>query len=125
MLQSRLAQNIVIVILAILAALVLWWGWDNAVKTARSKSVLKDAAVLTQGFKYFYTDQNRYPSTGEFTDSNLMRSYMSNFPPQNFATTACAKSFDYYNANPKIYELRICLPKAVSGYKAGWNVYRN
>ncbi len=124
MLQSRLSQNIVMAVLAIITVLVLLWGWSNAVASSRSKAVLKDARAITQGFKYFYNDQNRYPSTGEFTNSNLMRSYINNFPPQTFSSSVCAKSFDYYNATPKTYELRICLLKATEGYKAGWNVFK-
>lgn len=124
MIQSRWSQNIFLGLLLVILALLVWWGWGNGVSSAQSKRIAKDAQVITEGFKEFFKDQNRYPTTGEFQNNNLMRPYIVNFPPQEFTSEICSKSFDYFNATPQTYELRFCLPKAVSGYPAGWNTLK-
>lgn len=124
MIQSRWSQNILLGLLLVILALLVWWGWSNGVRSAQSKRIVKDAKAITDGFKEFYKDQNRYPATTEFSDNNLMRPYITNFPPQEFPSELCQKNFDYFNANPQTYELRFCLPKAVSGFPAGWNTLK-
>lgn len=93
-------------------------------RSAKSKRTLKDAQVIAQGFDEFYKDQNRYPSTVEFEDNNLMRTYITNFPPVEYPTPVCAKTFDYFNPSSNTYELRFCLSKAVGGYNTGWNTIK-
>ena len=104
--------------------LLVWWGWGNGVRAAQSKRIVKDAKVITEGFKEFYKDQNRYPANTEFDEPNLLRPYITNFPPQEFSTEVCPETFDYYNASPQVYELRFCLSKAVNGYAVGWNTLK-
>lgn len=124
MIVSRWSQNILLGLLVVILLLLVWWGWSNGVRAAQSNRIVKDAQSIKEGFKEFYKDQNRYPSTGEFTDSNLIRPYVTNFPPQNFPTANCPRSFDYFNSNPQTYELRFCLPKAAAGFPAGWNTLK-
>lgn len=124
MIQSRWSQNVLLSVLFIILVLLIWWGWGNGVRSAQSKRIVKDARAITEGFAEFYKDQNRYPTTGEFQDSNLLRPYIVNFPPQEFPTEICSNSFDYFNATPQTYELRFCLSKAVSGYQMGWNTLK-
>ncbi len=124
MLQSNWSQNTLIGLAAVVLVVLCAWGWNNGLKASRSKTIIKDARAIQEGFKHFRTDQNRYPTTGEFEQENVMRAYLSNFPPQSFPSEGCEKSFDYYSANPEVYELRICLPKAASGFAAGWNTLK-
>jgi hypothetical protein len=124
MLQSRWSQNLLTVISVIVLVLLCLWGWNNGLAAGRSKTILKDAKAIQEGFKYFYKDQNRYPTTGEFEDANIMQAYLSNFPPQSFPNELCPKTYDYYSATPQTYELRICLPKGVSGYPEGWSTLK-
>jgi len=124
MIQSRWSQNVLLGLLILVLLLLSWWGWNNAVRAAESKRIVKDAKMVSQAFVEFHKDQNRYPATTEFIDNNVMRAYIANFPPQNFPTGACPKSFDYFNDSPQVYELRFCLPKATGGYKVGWNVLK-
>lgn len=121
MIQARWSQNILLGFLVVLLVLLTWWGWSNGVRSAKSKRIVKDAQVMTQAFKEFHNDQNRYPATTEFKDNAVMRTYISNFPPQTFTSELCEKSFDYFNANSQTYELRFCLPKAVNSFKKGLN----
>ncbi len=121
MFQTRWFHNTLIILLALAIAGLLFWTWTNGYKAAKSKTILKDANAMTQGFEYFLKDQNRYPTTGEFTDNNLMRTYISNYPPQTFPGGVCAQTYDYFSASPNSYELRFCLPKGMKGYQTGWN----
>lgn len=124
MIQSRWSQNVFLATLCVVLLLASVWGWSNGVKAAKSKRIAKDAEAIASGFAEFYKDQNRYPSTGEFEDSNLLRSYITNFPPQEFWTPNCPQSFDYYNASSTTYELRFCISKAVMGYSVGVNTIK-
>jgi hypothetical protein len=124
MIQSRWSQNVLLGLLIVILLLLAWWGWGNALRAAQSKRVVKDAQTMIVGFTEFQKDQNRYPATSEFGDNDVMRRYITNFPPQNFPTQTCPKTFDYYSATPTTYELRFCLSKVVKGYKAGWNIVK-
>lgn len=124
MIQSGWSQNLLVGALVVLIAFFSWWGWDNGVRAARAKRIVKDAQTMTAGFAEFFKDQNRFPATNEFENNSVLRPYISNFPPQQFPTEACPETFDYYNAAPNTYELRFCLPKAVKGFKEGWNTLK-
>ncbi|HMQ02211.1 MAG TPA: hypothetical protein PKD79_04080, partial [Candidatus Doudnabacteria bacterium] len=97
----------------------------NGQRSAQSRQVVKDVSAITQALEYFYQDQNRYPAIGEFEDQNVMRQYLSNFPPQEFTSGVCPQSFGYANTFRNDYELRFCLSKGVRGYQAGWNVIKS
>ncbi len=114
-----------ITVLALAALGAIGLGMLNGVKAAQSRQISKDAKAIIAGLEYFYKDQNRYPFVGEFEDQNVMRQYVSGFPPREFPSELCEKSYDYVNNFRNDYELRICLPKGVSGYKAGWNVIKS
>ncbi len=121
MIQSRWSQNVLLAFVALVLVLLSLWGWDNGVRAAKAKRIVKDANMMVAAFAEFHKDQNRYPATAEFQDLNVMRRYISNFPPQEFPSETCPQTFDYYNAAPQVYELRFCLPKAVNGFVEGWN----
>ena len=123
MLQSRWSQNVFVGIIAVVLLALVIWGYMSGIQAARSKMVLKDAKAIAAGVEHFKADQNRYPTTTEFDNNSLMRLYISNFPPQRFLSELCEKNLEYVNPNARTYELRVCLPKGVDGYRAGWNVY--
>lgn len=110
-----------IVALVLLTIGLLWLAITNGQRSAQSRQTVKDAVAITKALEYFYQDQDRYPSSDEFTDQNVMRQYLNNFPPQEFNSTVCPDSFDYVNTFRSDYELRFCLPKGVQGYQTGWN----
>lgn len=137
----RIIKYISIGLLTVLAILGILWTFNNGKQAGQSRQVIKDGRAIQQALEYFYQDQNRYPSTDEFLDQNLMRQYLSNFPPQQFVSSICpapvdfskTTSLDSASTNTKLanfvyvnnfrndYELRLCLPKGVQGYRAGWN----
>jgi type II secretory pathway pseudopilin PulG len=123
---KRIVKYICLVLLTLLAVVAIRWAFVNGQYAGQSRQALKDGRAIAQALEYFYQDQNRYPSTDEFTDQNLMRQYLSGFPPQQYVSPSCparngGSTFGYVNNFRKDYELRICLPKAVKGYNAGWN----
>lgn len=124
MLQSNWSQNTLLGVSGVILLFVGWWGWTNGLAASRSKTIIKDAKSMQQAFEQFRKDQNRYPTTDEFRDNNVMRAYLTNFPPQTFPNKICNKSYDYYSAAPQLYELRICLPKKAGGYQQGWNTLK-
>ena len=124
MIQSRWSQNILVGLLIVILSSLAWWGWGNGIDAARAKRIVKDARAMSAGFTEFYKDQNRYPATTEFENNNLLRPYISNFPPQTFPSEICPKTFEYYNSAPQVYELRFCLPKAVNGFQIGWSTLK-
>lgn len=121
----KILKYIGLAILVALAVVVIWRAVVNGSRSSQSRQVLKDAAAIKLALDYFYKDQNRYPSIGEFEDQNIMRQYLSNFPPKEFVSGVCDSSFDYVNTFRNDYELRFCLPKGVRGYQTGWNVFKS
>ncbi len=124
MIKSRWSQNLLLGVVSLLLLALVWWGWNNGVSAAKAKRIVKDAKIIATAFEDFKKDQNRYPVTTEFGDAKVMRTYIANFPPQNYPSAVCPQTFDYFNPSPQTYELRFCLPKAVGGYKVGWNVIK-
>lgn len=110
-----------IVIFVTLAVLLLWWAYTAGQHAGQSRQAVKDSKAILQALEYFYQDQDRYPSTDEFKNDNLMRQYLSGFPPQQYPSELCPKTFEYANSFRNDYELRICLNRGVLGYQTGWN----
>lgn len=98
-----------------------WLGYRSGKQQAQSRLTIANAQALKQGFEYFYSDQDRFPSPAEFTDSNLMGIYYSVFPPKALAVKNCPQTFRYQNSGPRNYILAFCLPQASGGYVLGWN----
>lgn len=137
----RIIKYISIGLLTLLAILGIFWTFNNGKRAGQSRQVIKDGRAIQQALEYFYQDQNRYPSSDEFLDQNLMRQYLSDFPPQQFVSNICVAdsrapksssadpdsgniglvNFVYVNNFRNDYELRLCLPKGVQGHPAGWN----
>jgi type II secretory pathway pseudopilin PulG len=122
-LSNKIMRLVVIFVLLALVLATSFYSWQSAKKTAQSRRVAKDSQAIRSGLEYFYKDQNRYPSTIEFQDANLMSAYISNYPPLSFPTEECPQNFDYFNPSPFSYELRICLQKSVGAFHAGINKF--
>jgi hypothetical protein len=124
-LNFKLSNKIKILLCSLAAAVVLFIaitrGLNQGQKTAQANSILKTAQNSTLALKYFYSDQNRYPTVLEFENQNIMLAYMSSFPLPNYPSPSCSQSFIYKRSDPSSYQLSFCLPQAVAGYKAGWN----
>jgi hypothetical protein len=124
MTQSPWFQNTITTVVAVVLLLVLFFAFVQGNRAGQSKMVLENTAAIQKGFQYFFNDQGRYPTALEFTDNNLMRSYITHFPPEEFAAGSCEKSFDYKSSSPRTYELQFCLPKGRAGWPAGWSLVK-
>ena len=116
-------KNILTVLLAaVILFLAIIKGLGAGQQAAEAQVEIQTAKNLASGFQYFYGDQNRFPSAVEFADSSVMAAYFNNFPPANFISANCNENFVYKNISDKNFQLDFCLPTAVGGYQAGWNV---
>jgi len=110
---------------SLLLAVILLWGIFKGINNGRNFSqadlVIKNAMELKKSVQFFYNDQNRYPTANEFADKNVMGSYMNNFPPQDFISSVCEKSFEYKRPDPQNFQLYFCLPIGTGSYQKGWN----
>ena len=121
MLSARLLQNLLLGFVALLLVVGISWGYISGARAGKSTIILKNAAALQTGLGHFFSDQNRYPTVLEFADRNIMLNYFSAFPPVAVFGGACSQTYNYTSATSKTFELDFCLPKAASGFVAGWN----
>ncbi len=121
MFTTRISQNLLLGGATIVLVALVLWGVVAGSRAGKSTVVLKNTQSVSDGLKLFFRDQNRYPSTQEFVDQNIMLQYFSVFPFANIVGGSCTKTFSYYSANQQSYELSFCLPKAMNGFAPGWN----
>lgn len=110
-------------------AVILLWstmsGINKGKSIAQSQVVSANASALALGLKYFYQDQERYPTALEFGNQTLMLNYFYLFPPVNFVSAACPQSFVYKRPAVDSYSLSFCLSQTAGSYAAGWNTLHN
>src|SRR4051812_7858276 len=70
-------------------------GAQTGKAQAQAEVTASNAHSLTAAFQSFYQDQDRFPSAVEFSEPNIMRNYLSAFPPVEFTSSACASAFIY------------------------------
>jgi len=121
MFSTNLKQNLLLIFLAAVLLMGVIWAALSGIAAGKSSIVLKNATALDKGLGYFFADQNRYPTSLELQDRNLMLNYFSIFPPAAILGGKCAQTFQYANPTAKTFELDFCLPKAASGFPAGWS----
>ena len=107
----------VILLLSIMA------GLSRGQALAQSQVVLTNAQSMVKGLKFFYQDQNRYPTALELQDRNLMLNYLSFFPPQEFPSSSCPQSFVYKRPALNSFQLNFCLNTGVGGFPTGWSSF--
>ena|ERR1051326_2149485 len=98
-------------------------GQSRGQSLAQSEVVLHNAKAMALGLRFFYQDQNRYPTALEFEDRNLMLNYFDSFPPQKFLTSSCVDSFNYKRPAQENFTLNFCLPTGVENFAKGWSSF--
>ena len=121
MLSAKLLQNLLVAFVVLLLIAGLSWATVAGTRSGKSAVILHDVAALKDGLQYFLADQNRYPTSIEFQDRNIMSNYLSNFPPQQISGGSCRQTYSYSSPSAKTFELAFCLPKAHAGFATGWN----
>lgn len=107
--------------LAVVLFLVISTGISSGQKQAQAQTLVQASAQVEAGLRYFYSDQDRFPSALEFSDQNVMLNYFTSFPPSNFPSSLCAQSFIYKKAADDNFQLSFCLPVKNSQFNKGWN----
>jgi hypothetical protein len=120
-LSNKYKIAITVLLAAVVLLLVIVWGIARGKSIAQAKIIVQTSQNTVKALKYFYQDQNRYPSAVEFADQNLMLNYMSNFPLPDYPSSVCSQSFDYKRSDDNDFQLSFCIPIADGGFKAGWN----
>lgn len=121
--SGSLVQNIVIGVLFLIWVFVMGVGFRNGYYVAQARYVNKTTAEILKSFKYFYSDQGRYPTETEFTNSDIMGMYVFPFPPLQFASGVCDFSFSYGQDTTQSFRLLVCVPKAFANLKVGFNQF--
>lgn len=120
-LKTKLKPILSSLAVAVILLWVFFAGSATGKNNAQAEVVLNAATNAGQALKYFYSDQNRYPTGQEFGDKNIMDDYLSVFPLPNFPSSACAQSFKYTRVSLSSYQLQFCLVASIGNYQAGWN----
>ncbi len=127
MLYLNINKNILALLTVLIAAVILFWTISSAInsgkKIAQAETVASNAQALTKALEYFYNDQERFPSAGEFIDKNSMGLYLSVFPLSDITSETCSQTYSYKRPSTASYELSFCLPKTQSNFNAGWNKF--
>ena len=109
---------------AVVLLLCVFLGVSRGRQLAQAKIISQNAQAITQGLKYFYQDQDRFPSAAEFSGNlNLMLNYFSVFPLPQVPTSQCPQNFVYQRPNSKAFLLNFCLPAAEGNFHSGWNQF--
>lgn len=119
--STRFTQNLLVTFTVIILLLAVLWGYVAGSRAGKSEVILKNTQVVADGLKLFFADQNRYPSSQEFADQDIMLGYFNLFPFADITGGSCNKTYSYYSVTPKSYQLNFCLPKARNGFTSGIN----
>ena len=97
-------------------------GSSKGKALSQAETVVSNFKQLEKALEYFYNDQDRFPTAGEFTDPEIFGRYLEgSLSNLNITTKTCAQSFIYNRISFVSYKLQFCLPAEAAGYKSGWN----
>jgi hypothetical protein len=121
MFNEARVQNLLIAFLLLIVVGMIWTGYHKGHNNAIASAVSNNAEAIAKGVTYFYADQERYPTTIEIQDTQLMARYITPFPVKEITTSHCPQSYIYRNPDQKHYELLFCIPRASGVYAKEWN----
>lgn len=116
--------NLAILAVIVVAALFLsaiFLGFRAGRAKARAGSVYATVLELGKGLNNFFSDQDRFPSSQEFLDTNILLMYFSGLPNNLSANSVCSENFIYKKLDLNSYQLNFCLAADFGGYNKGWN----
>lgn len=119
--SPQLIRNSIVLVILIFFVLTVYWGWGAGKNIAISRHTVSTVTTLDAGLRYFWDDQGRFPSTAEFSNTEVMRKYFDHFPPQELTAKLCPKTYAYNTNAGKTYEVIFCIPRAVGSFSAGTN----
>jgi hypothetical protein len=119
--SKQLKLTLSSLVVAAVFLIVLAQGWSAGKNLAEASAVITASREVAKGLKFFYQDQNRYPSPVEFENSEVMLNYFNVYPLPNFVSKICPQTFSYRRNNADSFQLNFCLPVANADYVKGWN----
>lgn len=119
--SKQLKLTLSSLIVAAVFLIVLTQGWSAGKNMAEAEAIITASREAVKGLKFFYQDQNRYPSPVEFENPEVMLNYFNVYPLPQYVSKTCAQSFAYRRNSAESFQLNFCLPVATPGYAKGWN----
>jgi hypothetical protein len=110
-----------VLLAAVVLLLSIIIGINKGINIAQSRNISANAAELEKGVKFFFKDQDRFPTAVEYSSPSIMLTYFNYFPPKEFPKSHCLQSFVYKRSNSKNAEIGFCLPNATNEFAGGWN----
>lgn len=118
---QRIVQNIIVTVIVIIFFVSVGGGFKAGRNIARTRSTATNVEALQRGLNLFYQDQNRFPTTNEFQNAELMKNYFVHFPPISFTDKTCNQSFSYSTYRQLSFSIEFCLPRSYGGFNKGQN----
>ncbi len=119
--SKKILATLSSLLLAVILFAVLMWGIGKGKRQSEAELIVQNTQAIQESLEFFFRDQNRYPSALEFSNLNIMSSYLNPYPPLKFVSKSCNETFDYKRPSQAVYQLNFCLPMATKGFKQGWN----
>ncbi len=116
-------QQLFILIAAfILFALAVLVGISSGRSNAKVQADYQSIIQINSALKYFYSDNDRYPSADQFMNQKiLVPNYLAAMPVMQATGGACKDSTGYFYAQtaPANFSIKFCLAKSTNGLTAG------
>lgn len=119
---NKLQSKILVAAFVLLLVSVLW-GAYSGYRVGQSKATLTQASNLNEALRFYYQDQDRYPSAEQFYNKNVLTAfnYISNLPkPENISGNCSSKTDFYYSqSSTQNFALSFCLTRSTGGFSKG------
>ncbi len=115
-------QSLISIVVFVLFVASLAVGAYSGYTQGQAKATYDNVLNINKALKYYYADQDLYPSAEQFNNQKILVPYYLRAMPGAVANGGeCAKynEFQYSQSNSKKYSLQFCLNKAVDGVPAG------
>ncbi len=119
-------QLIVLVAVVLLFILILIWGIFSGLALGKAKSTYRQVENINTALKYYFKDQDRYPTADQFNNQKiLVPYYIQAMPtPESAGSGACSnvKDFIYSQKNPKTFTFQFCMNAGANGLSKGVHI---
>ncbi len=118
-LQPNYVRLTVLFLVAFFVFLSGWFGFRAGRDLAKGNLTLSQTNALLVGLKYFYSDQDRYPTPTEFNSQDSMGLYATRLPVTIPVSTPCPLVLTYNTFNQRSFKLDYCMPRGFGGVTKG------
>jgi hypothetical protein len=118
-------QSIVSIVVFVLFISSLVVGAYAGYTAGQSRATYENVLNINKALKYYYADQDIYPSQEQYLNQKiLVPYYLREMPRPVGSGGSCSKyqNFDYSQSTSKKFALQFCLNKSTDGIPAGVHV---